>query len=329
MKQTAMRKFCLSALAFTMLSMALTATAQKSKATDAPNYSKTQNWARLPEKISKVYDVFYVHPTTYMSSEDGTNASLSNKKVNAATDQTVERQATVFEPTCNIFAPRYRQASIKVLGMSKQKRDDYLSVGVIDMHKAFTYYMKHYNKGRPFILASHSQGSNVTLNFLRKYRSLINADRLIAVYMIGWTVTKEDLEKIKLPLAETADQTGAIIIWNTIGKNGKSPVLSKDALCVNPLNWKTDHSNQPKSKNIYARILLKNGKYLKIPHFTSAQIGDNGGLIIPAPSIINKLMMEMGPEVYHGYDYDFFYGNLVENAKVRCKAWQKKNSTSK
>ncbi len=64
---------------------------------------------------------------------------------------------------------------------------------------------------------------------------------------------------------------------------------------------------------------------IKVPHFTSARIDKRGTLVIPTPSIIKELSMGMGPEVYHGYDYDFFYGNLVKNVAKRCKAWQKKN----
>ena len=38
-----------------------------------------------------------------------------------------------------------------------------------DAIAAFDYYIKHYNKGRRFILAGHSQGSNVMINLLAEY----------------------------------------------------------------------------------------------------------------------------------------------------------------
>ncbi len=34
--------------------------------------------------------------------------------------------------------------------------------------------------------------------------------------------------------------------------------------------------------------------------------------------------MLMGKEVYHMYDYDFFYGNIIQNVDERLKAWQAK-----
>ena len=39
----------------------------------------------------------------------------------------------------------------------------------IDGIAAFEYFIKHYNHGRPFILAGHSLGSNVMANLLAQY----------------------------------------------------------------------------------------------------------------------------------------------------------------
>jgi pimeloyl-ACP methyl ester carboxylesterase len=288
------------------------------------DYSKAKNWARLDSKGEKAFDVFFMHPTTYMGMEDGYIVSLENKKVNTRTNGAVKRQASVFEKTCNIFAPRYRQGSIKTLEMSEKKREPYLQIGVDDMRNAFEYYLKHYNKGKPFILAGHSQGSFIIFSFLCQYRSMVDDKKLVALYLIGKTITRQDLKRLKFPLADTPEMTGAIITWNTIGKGGKSPTLEPGALCVNPLSWTSSMENQPASRNIYAKIILKDSSTVEIPHFTSARIDKDGGLVIPAPAIEDKLSMGMGPAVYHGYDYDFFYGNLVQNVATRCKAWQSK-----
>ncbi len=304
--------------ALVILSVSIFCSAQK------PDYSQDACWLRLDKKPQKAFDVFYVHPTSYMNDKDGMNASLDNKEANKGAEAAYQRQATAFKETCNIYAPRYRQASIKVLSLNEKERDKYLSVGLRDVCDAFNYYLQNYNKGRPFILASHSQGSQVIRDFLLKYRSLIDEKKLVAVYAVGYTITAGDLRKMGLALAVKADQTGGVIVWNTVGKNGKSPVVESGALCVNPLSWTDSHVEQPKSENVYARILLENGKFLKIPHFTSAKIDKRGTLVIPTPSVMSKLKMGMGPEVYHGYDYDFFYGNIAENVATRCKAWKEK-----
>ena len=309
-----MKKFLL----LIVLSVSICCIAQKI------DYSKKANWLRAEKNPAKAFDVFFVYPTTYMNDKDGMNARLDNKEANKGAESAYQRQATVFKEMCNVYAPRYRQASIKVLSMSEKERNKYLNIGLEDVCDAFNYYLQNYNNGRPYIIAGHSQGSQIIRSFLLKYRSLIDDRKLVAVYAIGYTFTAEHLQKMGLSLAVKADQTGGLITWNTVGKNGKSPVVNPGALCVNPLSWTDSHTEQPKSKNIYARILLKDGKFLKIPHFTSARIDKRGTLVIPTPSIIKQLETGMGPEVYHGYDYDFFYGNLVKNVATRCKAWQEK-----
>ncbi len=187
------------------------------------------------------------------------------------------------------------------------------------MEDAFKYFLKNINKGRPYIIAGHSQGSNIIKDMLVENPNLAPKNNLVAVYAIGYTITQKDLDKMGLPLAVTPTQTSGMITWNTIGKGGKSPTIEANALCVNPLDWTNSKKNQDSSKNIFADI---NG--VKIPHFTSAQIDKNGALVIPTPKIIDKLPMLMGKEVYHMYDYDFFYGNLIENVKKRCNAWKEK-----
>ncbi len=288
---------------------------------NAPDYSSSDCWSIKTTYPDKPIDVFFMHPTTYGTTSDGFNASLTNETVNCVTDADVLAQASVFDQDCNIYAPRYRQMSIEVLSMDEGEKDRYLSVAIDDMLAAFTYYLENLNDGRPYILASHSQGSNVILELLRKHRNLVDTDKLVAVYIIGWTITDEDLKEIDLPLAVMPTQTGGIITWNTIGQGGESPVLFPSARCINPLSWTATTDNQPAELNLGAIIELEDGTIDTIDHFTSACINEQGALVIPTPAIVDNLNMSMGEEVYHRYDYAFFYNNLVENVAARCNTW--------
>lgn len=289
---------------------------------NAPDYSLDTSWSIVTKKPVKAFDVFYVHPTTYGAAELGLNAPIDNKDICGLTDATVLSQVSVFKNECNIYAPRYRQVSIEVLGMNAEEGEPYLMVAENDTVAAFRYYLKHYNNGRPYILASHSQGSDVSLRFLKKYRDLVSNDQLVAAYLIGWTFTDEDLKQIDLPLALTPEQTGALITWNTVGKGGKSPTLLPGANCVNPLTWTVTADYESASLNHGAVIELNDGTVAEINNFTSARINEAGGLQIPTPTIVDKLNMRMGKEIYHRYDYAFFYNNIVENVSVRCNAWK-------
>jgi pimeloyl-ACP methyl ester carboxylesterase len=288
-----------------------------------PDYSLQQNWIRCSDRVDMPVDVFFMHPTCYSDQADGMNASLANTTVNRAAESAVDRQASVFVDSCNLYAPRYRQASITVLDLPADEREQYLELGDDDMVAAFGYYLKHCNQGRPFALAGHSQGSNLILSFLRQHRDRVPYDRLVAVYAIGWSITDGDLKRIGLPLSGAPDQTGCVITWNTISVGGKSPVLMPGARCVNPLNWSTSPTEVPAPLNHYAQIRFKDGSTKRIPNFTSARIDPaTGGLVIPVPSVDAQLDHGMGIGVYHQYDYDFFYGNLAENVKTRCNAWR-------
>ena len=108
-------------------------------------------------------------------------------------------QASAFEPVGNLYAPYYRQADAAytlTLPLAEQAK----VVGGIpatDGLAAFDYYIQNFNQGRPFILAGHSQGSNVLLYLLGDYLKAhpeVQA-RMIAAYVIGYSITPEYLAK--------------------------------------------------------------------------------------------------------------------------------------
>ena len=61
-----------------------------------------------------------------------------------------------------------------------------------DVKAAFEYYLKHYNNGRPIIIASHSQGTWHAESLLHDYfeNDSTLRKRLVAAYLIGGWVKK-------------------------------------------------------------------------------------------------------------------------------------------
>ena len=329
MKNNVIRNTC-GLILMTALCLTTAAMAQaQDKAPAPPDYSSSYYWTERAEKPDKPYDVFYVHPTTYFNTVDGPNASFDNKVVRATTNATNTQQTGVFRDTCNIYAPRYRQVNRGVLPKKFSERDPYLRIAAGDVVQAFKYYLKHYNQGRPYVIASHSQGSVVTTRVLKKHRELFDDDKIIAAYLVGWTITDQDCKQMKMPFSERPDQNCCLITWNTISTGGKPPMFFPPAKCINPLVWTQTKENEPKELNLGAVIDMGGGKTKKVPHFTSAQINDQGALVIPVPAMLPELNMPMGKGVYHRYDYDFFYNNFIQNVKTRCKAWSAKHQTAK
>jgi hypothetical protein len=292
------------------------------------DYSVNAHWAIQSAKTPLPVDVFFVHPTTYGPPANGKyNADLDDAELNALTDRMAVRWMTAaFSPFCNVFAPRYRQVNIEVLAMDEARKAHYLETAVQDVQAALAYYLKNLNQGRPFILASHSQGSNVLQAVLLRHPEMIDKSKLVAAYMPGWSFTPDNLRAMGLDLGTRPGQTGVLLTWNTVGPGGKSPTVLKGAICVNPLSWSTDTREYPASLNLEARIYQEDGQPLRIPRFTSARIVDTGGQRVlqvptPEPDVLEILNMSMGPEVYHRYDYDFFFQNIMDNAGLRCRTY--------
>lgn len=293
-----------------------------------PDYSNNKYWS-VQDNPQHDIDVFFVHPTTYGPPANGHFiADLDNAELNKVTDRdTINWITAAFSERCNIYAPRYRQMNIEVLKMADKVVEKYMNIAAEDIKAAFNYYLENINHGRPFILASHSQGSYALLTMLLKNPKILDKSKLVAAYLPGWTFTARDLSALGLELSEKPEQTGCLITWNTVGPGGISPTVKKGALCVNPLSWNTKKQKYPADMDLEAKIFISHGKQLLIKNFTAARINEQGALEIPTPkkNILKLLNMSLGKEVYHRYDYDFFFYNVKENVKTRCAAYLKEH----
>jgi hypothetical protein len=89
-----------------------------------------------------------------------------------------------------------------------------------DVYAALDYYFEHYNQGRPFILAGHSQGSMILKIALQDYflEHGEYLERMVAAYVLGYSITTDNLKaNPSLRFAEGADDTGVIVSWNIEG----------------------------------------------------------------------------------------------------------------
>lgn len=290
-------------------------------------YEDCYNWASLPSSIEKEVDVFFVYPTIFGGTGE-MNMDITDDNLRIRVQTTLLKQASVFNKDCNVYAPFYRQMAFDGLSMDEEIRNKYFVVGLNDVKQAFTYYINNLNNGRPFILAGHSQGSEVLINLMKDiFNDSELMDKLVAAYIIGFSVTNDDLAQYKwLKIAESADEIGAIITYNTQSVNATgSPVLLANANCVNPLNWLTTSEYAPKEKNLGAVFFKENGEIdSNVSHFTDAWIDENGALVAGNADVEVYSSPSFPKGVYHRYDYSFFYNNLIENVAVRIESYLSK-----
>jgi pimeloyl-ACP methyl ester carboxylesterase len=131
------------------------------------------------------------------------------------------RTATAFETVGDIYAPYKRQVNSQYKSTLPIPEQLSLEAGIptSDAVSAFDYYIEHLNKGRPFILAGHSQGSNLLANILSGYMKDHPDlyERMVAAYIIGFSITSDYLaQNPQLKFANGPDDTGVIISYASL-----------------------------------------------------------------------------------------------------------------
>jgi hypothetical protein len=332
------------------------------KAPPAPDYGKDQFWAALPTKKSEAdlvplgdgtdnqatarADVFYIHPTVYFRSENWNSPIDPESAAFETVRSTISVQASAFNGCCRVYAPQYREATLYSFMDNGDDGKLALDLAYGDVERAFDYYIKHYNQGRPFIIASHSQGTVHALRLLEEKIDRTNLyGRFIAGYLIGYRIPAEKFIRsfTRIKACSGERDAGCVLSWNTNAKgsvprklgfiwyrSGWENVDEKRIICTNPLSWKNDSETAPKEKHKGAVfpgsggfwITLFTGrasgrKFTKLPapveHMISARCSE-GVLYVPK---IKQAYEMLGQGNYHIYDINLFYMNIRDNAAER------------
>lgn len=327
-----------------VMALSLTAYAATDSAGNAPDYSQKASWYKIPA-ITKDVDTFYINSTVYVmdSFKEGAPeyAPLDNEETLQGFEGEYIANASVYEASTNVFVPYYRQAGLRYAGEVRKKAGNadaaLLGLPYDDITSALDYYFENYNNGRPFIIAGHSQGSAIVRLLLKKYFKA-HPDyykRMIAAYVIGYSITKDDLEAypyLKFAAGET--DTGVIISWNTEGKknveeNASNVVVLPGAISINPLNWKLDDTYAPASENLGSLTLNEKTGEPEIGDIgADAQIVPSRGVVVtnaksePMPEEVSKILAEFfGPDARHENDYTLYYNNIKDNVAKRVAAY--------
>ena len=292
------------------------------------DYSKAENWVERPTEVTKPVDVFFIYPTVTGFRDPVQICEVTDSEMVAGAKFVRQVQTSVFEESCNIFMPFYRQISMPKPGTDYRFVTNYLSG--FDATDALDYYLTNLNQGRPFILAGHSQGASVLIalleNYMTKHPEALK--RMVVAYPIGFAVTKDWLAKTGLKFAEGATDTGVIVSWNTEGPANlkeKNMTLAEGGISINPINWKRDDTYADVKENLGS--LNVEGK-LVTPGLADARVDTVRGSVV-VTTIANKELYAIpadgavmfGPESYHLHDYGFFFNNMKQNVADRIKAF--------
>jgi hypothetical protein len=308
---------------------------------EATDYADSGNWLSLPNQDLKNVDIFFIYPTAWRAKEGQYPvAKIDNTEMRHWADFYLKTEGSAFETVGNIYAPYYRQLdALFVFEATKKGGTDlalkyFGGIPKTDIFAAFDYYIKHYNKGKPFILVGHSQGSAMTLLLLIQYMKE-NPDvykRMIAAYPIGIPITKQIYAaNPHLKPAKGALDTGVIISYNVESPkvDGQNFLSNPDSVLINPLSWKTTDELVPATKNL-GSLIIEGEKYKKVEGFADAQINNVRGVIICTTANPEQFSSQGASRVYfplgilHQNDIPLYYYNLRQNAQSRTEQYLKK-----
>lgn len=308
---------------------------EASRAPRVPRYADLSSWAahpllRDPSDSLPAYgnglflsngdmDVFFIHPTTLTGSKRDHrvwNAAIDNATLNDKTDySTILFQASIFNGAGRVYAPRYRQAHLhSYFTWDTVSANGALDVAYQDVKAAFDHYLEHWNLGKPFILAAHSQGAQHGVRLLSERvdgRPL--QEQLVAAYLVGWPVPKNAFREI--PPCVLPEDTGCFCSWRTWeSRSGKKKPPSHGILCTNPLIWRIE-------EGVYAPDTLNKGGVLRsfhefVPQATDAEVFA-GLLLARRPHFKGSFFFRR--KNYHIGDFNLYYLNVRENAVLRAQ----------
>ncbi len=281
------------------------------------------------------FAVFFVHPTSYLS-RDNWNAPMGDDEAERIARIYVRGMASPFNAASEIWAPRYRQATMGAFLTDEPEAEQAISAAYDDVVEAYRYFLDTVDADTPIVIAGHSQGSLHVLRLLRdEVRGSRVADRLVAAYAIGWPISVEhDVPELGFAACATPAQTGCLISWSSFaepadpssvietyaasaGYDG-APRGESQILCTNPLTG-TFGGSAPAAANLGTLVpddRMSNGEL--IPASVPARCDERGLLLIGDPPELGSYVLPGNN--YHVYDIPLFWANTKADVARRVLA---------
>jgi pimeloyl-ACP methyl ester carboxylesterase len=346
---------------------------EQSETPSPPDYTNKDFWVSLPNKADtadlippnidlskdlddRPVDVFFIHSTGYFG-PGGWNSTMSVENSEAQSiEYMLSSMASAFNGCCRIYAPHYREAHIASFFPSDNKaRFAAFDLAYQDVEASFEYFLSHYNKGRPFIIVSHSQG---TLHAQRLMATKIDStpllQKMIVAYTLGYWFPMDMFERNfeHIRPCGSAHDTQCVVSYDTYAEGSQQEGIrphwygsgwemsqGKQTLCVNPLSWRMDTEQIDKDEHFgglpveFKRqaldiLLARNPGYVyqelaNIEALNSGAKCTDEGLLIVNKQENNAFSNHGGNEngSYHVFDFSLFYANIRANAIDRVNVY--------
>lgn len=218
----------------------------------APDYSKPANWLCLPGRAdlcstplkttalnpngygstgqspvakNAAIDCFYVYPT--ISRDSGVNSDLVADEERGV----VEVQFARFAGACRTFAPLYRSMTVGLIAAAAAGADfkGPFATAYGDVRAAWKEYLAKHNKGRPFVLIGHSQGSWMLQTLIaQEIEGKPIARQMKLAIIPGFNVLVPQGKLVggtfkSTPICSRPGQTGCVMTWVSYREKNPPP----------------------------------------------------------------------------------------------------------
>ncbi|MBB5518638.1 DUF3089 domain-containing protein [Amphiplicatus metriothermophilus] len=197
---------------------------QVSSPPPAPDYAARGAWLVWPDRESGTAeaDIFYIHSTTYYSSESW-NAPIDDASADAAARRAAApNEVGPFFGLGRIYAPRYRQATLFAFFTHKYDGVAARRLAYRDVRRAFEAFLKTSGAERPIILVGYGQGGLHALGLLQDYFQGDEAlrRRLAAAYVLRQAVPLSlfDAQLARTPPCTEPDQARCVVSYTDFEK---------------------------------------------------------------------------------------------------------------
>jgi hypothetical protein len=327
----------------------------KDRQPPAPDYAQRSSWVLIPDRgaTPAPVAVFFIHPTSYPASFTSYNGGRHwNAPINdhgagvVLTRVMLPNYAAPFDAVGDLYAPRYRQASLYTKSTLWDDALEARQFAYGDVKAAFEAFVAGLDGGRPFVLVGVEQGGELGARLLAE---VIAPDpalraRLVGAYLIDTIVPAADHGPAALvPACARRAQSGCLVAWSAVREGdftgvrrllGRAmvwntqdqlePLGGRAPLCVNPLLGSNGQESAPVRLNLGAAAAT-GLEWGVEPGFMVRQVSTqcvDGVLRVSPPR--SALLRPSGDWIEREREpaYNLFWADLEADSEARWAAWQ-------
>jgi hypothetical protein len=191
-------------------------------------------------------DCFYVYPTVSNDPDLNSDLVVDNSEKSA-----VQVQFARFAGVCRTFAPIYRQMTLTAVAKAATGGDvtQPAKFAYADVANAWRTYLARYNKGRPFVLVGHSQGSLMLQELIKhEIEGKPVAKQMRLAILPGFNLYVPQGKRVggtlkATPVCGPPGETGCVMTWVSVREKnvppagaifGRSELPGLTVACTNP-----------------------------------------------------------------------------------------------